>query len=168
MLLSQALSQQAPGPRPASSLPWRAGYTQAAQPCLLEACFGAHALHRVTDEAHLPSFHGRVISRTLISANGSFLHKFYRAGRWEASHTHSSWVFLTTGFIPLVWNWLLCVIGYHALELPTLLTTQRWTVSNALCSRVQTPPTCAIRLAGTDIQLVQPSQQSPMCCLYLL
>lgn len=79
------------------------------QPCLLEACLRAHALHKVTDEAHLPSFHGRVICRTLISANGSFLHKFYRAGRWEASHTHSSWVFLPqASFLPLVWNWLLC------------------------------------------------------------
>lgn len=82
------------GPSPASSLPWRAGYTQAVQHSLLEACFRAHALHRVTDEAHLPSFHGRVTCIILISANGSFLHKFYRAGRWEASHFHSSRVFL--------------------------------------------------------------------------
>lgn len=84
-------------------------YTHAMLPSPPEACFRAHTLHSVRDEAHLPSFHGRVTRPTLISANGSFLHKFYREGMWEASHFLLLLTgFLTTGFIPLLWNWLLC------------------------------------------------------------
>jgi hypothetical protein len=170
--LSQALTQQAAGPKllgTAASLPWRAGNTHAMLLSLLEACFRAHTLHRVRDAAHLQSFHGRITRPTLISANGSFLHKFYRERMWEASHFLLLLTgFLTTGFIPLVWSWLLCVIRYLALELPSLFTTWWWTVSSTLCSRVQTPPTCAIRLASTEIQLVQRIQWIPMCRLYLL